>query len=45
MIAKRHGIPIYGSEDTIRCLLDTGRLTGEEEIHIIRQETHLDGFW
>lgn len=44
VIAKRHRIPIYGSEDTIRCLLDTGRLSGEEEIHIIRRETHLDGF-
>ena len=44
VISIRHGIPVYGSEDTIRCLLDTGRLTGEEEIHVIRQETHLHGF-
>ena len=44
VIAVRHHIPVYGSEDTIRCLIDTGRLTGEEEIHVIRRETHLDGF-
>lgn len=44
VIALRHGIPVYGSEDTIRCLLDTGRLTGEEEIHIIRRETEIGGF-
>ena len=43
-IAGRFHIPIYGTEGTLRRMMDTGRLTGEEELHVIRRETVIGGF-
>lgn len=44
VIADRYHIPIYGSEGTLRRMLNTGRLTGEEDLHVIRRETAIGGF-
>lgn len=43
-ISLRYDIPVYGSADTLRCLLDTGRLSGAQELRVLDGKTKICGY-
>lgn len=43
-ISTRHNIPIYGTAGTLRCLLDSGRLSGTQQLRILDGKTEIAGY-
>ena len=43
-ISCRHGIPVYGTEATLRSLLDSGRLSGSQEIQVLDGPARVCGY-
>ncbi|MDD6032664.1 MAG: MBL fold metallo-hydrolase [Oscillospiraceae bacterium] len=43
-LSTRYHIPVYGSDGTLRSLLDSGRISGTQELRVLDGKVELDGY-